>query len=100
MLNRYQDLLSRRESDLLLWVSAISRHAVPPPTDLPTILLGHPGMEPAEIPECFVAVGIPGVDHPGHWYRTDAACPLPLGQLRESGLPSVARIMGLLSQRL
>lgn len=99
-LNRHQDLLARGESDLLLWLSAISPSALPPPADVPTIVLGHPAMTLDRPPDAFVPVGIPGVDHPGHFYRTDAACPLPLGKLRESGLPPVARIMGLLGERL
>ena len=100
VLNRHQDLLARGESDLLVWVSALSPDAVPPATEVPTIVLGHPAMTFDAPPDVSIPVGIPGVDHPGHWYRTDAVCPLPLGQLRESGLPPVARIMGLLGERL
>jgi formylmethanofuran dehydrogenase subunit B len=100
VLNRWQDLIERGESDLLLWVSSLSPQALPPPCDTPTIVLGHPGMVFEEPPSLYIPVGVPGIDHPGHWYRSDAVCPLPLGQLRDVGLPSVSRIVNLLNQGL
>ncbi len=66
-----------------------------PATARPTIVLGHPGIAWERAPEVFIPVGLPGLDHPGHWYRGDAVCPLPLGQVRDLGLPSVARVIGM-----
>jgi formylmethanofuran dehydrogenase subunit B len=48
----------------------------------------------------FIPAGVPGIDHPGHWYRSDSVCPLPLRQLRESRLPSVAQIVSRLFEYL
>ncbi|MEJ2393929.1 MAG: formylmethanofuran dehydrogenase subunit B [Candidatus Thiodiazotropha sp.] len=96
VLNRWQDLIARGESDLLLWVSSLSANAVPPPSSTPTIVLGHAGMVFDEPPEVFIPVGVPGVDHPGHWYRSEGVCPLPLGQLRDIGLSPVSRIVNRL----
>jgi formylmethanofuran dehydrogenase subunit B len=92
LLNRWQDLLARGESDLLLWVSSLTSQSPPPRCEAPTIVLGHPGMAFEHAPSLFIPVGVPGVDHPGHWYRSDSVCPLPLGQLRESRFPSVAQV--------
>lgn len=100
LLNRWQDLLDRRESDLLLWVSSLSPQAPPPPWDGPTLVLGHAGMVFEKEPSLYIPVGVPGIDHPGHWYRSDGVCPLPLGQLRDVGLPPVSRIVKLLQERL
>ncbi len=100
VLNRWQDLLERGESDLLLWVSSLSAQAMPPACDCPSIVLGHAGMVFESQPDLFIPVGVPGIDHKGHWYRSDSVCPLPLGQLREVGLPAVSQIVTQLYMRL
>ncbi len=99
-LNRWQDLLARGENDLLLWVSSLSAQATPPPCEVPTLVLGHGGMVFERPPEVYIPVGVPGVDHPGHWYRSDSVCPLPLGRLRAGGPPAVSQIASLLLDRL
>ncbi len=99
LLCRWQDWLDDGECDLLLWVSALSAMA-PPPTHCPTLVLGHAATRFETPPSLFIPVGVPGVDHPGHWYRSDGVCPLPLGQLRASGLPPVSRVANGLSERL
>jgi formylmethanofuran dehydrogenase subunit B len=100
VLNRWQDQLAREESDLLLWVSSISPQQPAPESQTSTIVLGHAGMRFDKAPALFIPVGVPGIDHPGHWYRSDGVCALPLGQLRESPLPSVREIAEQLNQRL
>ena len=72
----------------------------PAATSLPSIVLGHPGMDLATPPDVFIPVGIPGSDHPGHLYRSDTSCVLPLTKLRDIGLPSVASVLGTLHDRL
>ena len=100
ILNRHQDLLARKETDLLLWINSLSPQLPPPVTDSPCIVLGHPGMTLADPPDVYIPVGVPGVDHPGHWYRSDSVCPLPLGQLRDSVLPAVSQVMAALNDKL
>jgi formylmethanofuran dehydrogenase subunit B len=97
---RWQDLIARAESDLLLWIAALSPDSLPPPSGIPSIVLGHAGMTFDKPPSLFIPVGIPGVDHPGHWYRSDGVCSLPLGKLRDSELQSVSQIINQLNQRL
>jgi formylmethanofuran dehydrogenase subunit B len=92
--------LARRESDLLLWIDALSTTIQPPATDVPTIVLGRPGVALDRVPEVYIPVGIPGIDHPGHWYRSDVVCSLPLGRLRESTAPPVDQVMSALTERL
>jgi formylmethanofuran dehydrogenase subunit B len=100
ILNRWQDLIARGETDLLLWTSSLSPEALPPESEIPTVVFGHPGMRFKTPPSVYIPVGIPGIDHHGHWYRSDAVCPLPLSKLRRSKLPSVADITNLLSKQL
>ncbi|MBT3042035.1 MAG: formylmethanofuran dehydrogenase subunit B [Candidatus Thiodiazotropha sp. (ex Codakia orbicularis)] len=97
---RWQDLLTSGESDLLLWVSSFSSLATPPPTKTPTIVLGHAGMMFEQQPSLYIPVGVPGIDHRGHWYRSDGVCSLPLGKLRDIGLPAVSLIVNQLNERL
>ncbi|MCU7814177.1 MAG: formylmethanofuran dehydrogenase subunit B [Candidatus Thiodiazotropha sp. (ex Rostrolucina anterorostrata)] len=100
LINRYQTLIAQKETDLLMWISSLSPRVVPPVTNSPTIVLGHPGMTFENDPDVYIPVGVPGVDHPGHWYRSDAVCPMPLGRLRESDLPAVSQVMMLLNDKL
>jgi formylmethanofuran dehydrogenase subunit B len=67
---------------------------------VPTILLSQARIEQAPPPEVQIPVGVPGIDHPGHWYRSDSVCPLPLGRLRSSSMPSVAEVLARLDERL
>ena len=83
-------LLARGEADVLLWISSLSEMRTPPSTGIPTILLGRAGMVSEREPEVFIPVGIPGVDHAGHLFRTDRVVALPVERLRPSALPSVA----------
>jgi formylmethanofuran dehydrogenase subunit B len=62
--------------------------------------LGHAGTVFEREPAIHIPVGVPGVDHQGHWYRSDAVCSLPLGKLREVGLPPVSHIVNLLYEKL
>ncbi len=92
-LYRYQDLIARGEVDLVIWVSSLDPKVTPPASSLPTIVLGHPGMNMGAAADVFIPVGVPGVDHPGHWYRSDTVCALPLAALVEKRAPSVADVM-------
>jgi formylmethanofuran dehydrogenase subunit B len=83
-------LLESGEADLLLWVSSFQATRTAPATALPTVVLGRAGMAFEREPAVYIPVGTPGIDHAGHLFRTDRVIVLPLGQLRESGLPSVA----------
>lgn len=99
-LYRHQTVLERGECDLLLWVQSLPIPAGAPATDRPTIVLGHPGIRLEREPEVYLPVGLPGIDHPGHWYRSDSVCPLPLGQARRGGPPSVAQVVRQMTERL
>jgi len=77
-------------ADVLLWISSFSGTRTPPATAVPTIVLGHPAMRLDRDPAVFIPVGTPGVDHAGHLFRVDRVVTLPVAQLRDSTLPSVA----------
>jgi formylmethanofuran dehydrogenase subunit B len=80
-------------ADALLWISSFSVSRTPPATSIPTIVLGREGMTLEREAEVFIPVGTPGVDHAGHYFRVDRVVALPLRQLRDSALPSVAQAL-------
>jgi formylmethanofuran dehydrogenase subunit B len=99
-LNDANFLLSNGEVDALVWVQAFNVKAVPPATDLPTIVVGRSGMTFAKEPDVFIPVGTPGIDHAGHAYRMDNVVAIRLKKLRDSGLPSTAEVLNAIDQAL
>jgi len=85
-------MLAAGEADALLWVSSFDERRAPPETDVPTLALGRAGMKLAREPEVFIPVGTPGLDHAGHFFRSDKVVALPLRQLREPVAPSVEQV--------
>lgn len=93
-------LLASGEADALLWVSSFNPERTPPQTSLPTVVFGHPDMQFTEEPTVFIPVGVPGVDHNGIAFRSDNVVSLPLTQLRDSPLPSLAAVLTAIEQAL
>lgn len=81
-------MLADGEGDLLVWVSSFGpQPAGPPATNLPTIVIGTPGIALEQTPDVFIPVGTPGLDHAGRLVRCDSVVSLPLRQLRPSPHP-------------
>ncbi|HEY8160503.1 MAG TPA: formylmethanofuran dehydrogenase subunit B [Methylobacter sp.] len=99
-LNDANFLLNNGEADALVWVQAFNAKAVPPATDLPTIVVGRSGMTFAKEPDVFIPAGTPGIDHAGHAYRMDNVVAIRLKKLRDSGLPSTADVLNAIEQAL
>jgi formylmethanofuran dehydrogenase subunit B len=81
------------EGDLLVWIASISPDLAPPPTDVPTIVLGTPGLKLSRKPAVFIPVGTPGVDEKGRLVRCDSVVSLPLKNLHRAELPRVADVL-------
>ncbi|HAZ60416.1 MAG TPA: formylmethanofuran dehydrogenase subunit B [Gammaproteobacteria bacterium] len=93
-----RQLIEDGTADLLIWISAYATRQTPPADlDCPTIVLGRSGMRFDVVPDIYIPVGTPGIDHPGRLIRTDSSVSLPLPALRESGLPSVRQVLGQLA---
>lgn len=93
-------LLAEREVDALLWIEAYDPENLPPPGDLPKVVLGRSGMKFEKPPEVYIPIGTPGIDHAGHTFRMDGGIALRLRKLRESSLPSAAEVLQRLRQIL
>ncbi len=98
--NAASRLLERGEADALLWISSFNETRLPPPADVPTIVLGRADMRCEREPEVFIPVGTPGVDHAGHFVRSDKVVTMRLGKLREGGSPPVAQVIAQIEAAL
>ncbi len=99
-MNDSQIMLNNGEADALVWVQAFNSSALPPETDLPTIVIGRSGMSFDREPDVFIPVGTPGIDHSGHAYRLDNVVAIRLKKLRDSGLPTTAEALNAIEQAL
>jgi len=86
-------MLKDGEGDLLVWIASISPDLVPPPTKIPTIVLGTPGFALKSPASVFLPVGTPGLDHAGRLVRVDTVVTLPLKNLGRAELPSTAELL-------
>jgi formylmethanofuran dehydrogenase subunit B len=93
-------MLQDKEGDLLVWIASISPELAPPKTDLPTIVLGTPGLKLATEPDVFIPVGTPGLDHAGRLVRIDNVVSLPLKDLGRADLPVAADVLASIEAAL
>jgi formylmethanofuran dehydrogenase subunit B len=93
-------MLQDKEGDLLMWIASISPELALPKTDLPTIVLGTPGLKLTKEPDVFIPVGTPGVDHAGRLVRVDNVVSLPLKDLGRADLPVAADVLGAIEAAL
>jgi formylmethanofuran dehydrogenase subunit B len=93
-------MLGDGEGDVLVWIASITPNVTPPKTDIPTIVLGTPGLKLAETPAVFIPVGTPGVDHAGRLVRCDSVVSLPLTDLGRAPLPRTADVLAAIEAAL
>ena len=85
--------------DALLWISTFNAHQ-PPPSNVPTIVIGHPNMQFDRVPDVFIPAGIPGIDHIGSIARMDNVVSLPLKKVRTSTLPTLSQVIEQVIQQI
>lgn len=101
-------LLGDGAVDGLLWISSFDPGRLPPDhaaRPLPRIVLGPPAMaqglraRPAPRDDIFIPVATPGLNAPGHLFRTDGIVVVPLAAARDDWLPRVAQVLNRLDQQ-
>ncbi len=92
-LNNGAKMLRNNETDCLLWISTYSPDDIPPETDTPTIVIGHPKMSHNKNIKVFIPVGVPGIDTRGLACRTDSVATLPLQKIRSIELPAAQEVL-------
>jgi len=96
---RAASLLGDTAVDALLWVASFGTEPARPPADVPTIVLGGPGVA-APAKGVYIPVATPGIGALGHLFRTDGVVALPLEAVRDDGLPGVPEVARALVQRV
>lgn len=97
--NTTAKLLKEREVDLLIWSAAL--RSIPPPVcDIPTIALTRPDTVLQHPVAVHIPVGIPGIDHGGHIFRSDSVTILPMKQLRQTNLMPASKVFAALREKL
>ncbi len=93
-------MLENNEADSLVWLSTYSTDDIPPQTDIPSIVLGHPNMQVSKQTTVFIPVGVPGIDSRGLACRTDSVATLPLQKIRSNDLPVASDVLNKINKML
>ncbi|MCI0401166.1 MAG: formylmethanofuran dehydrogenase subunit B [Gammaproteobacteria bacterium] len=93
-------LLAHRAVDVLIWISSFSARIPPVVPKIPIVVLAVPHLKLRQEPEVFIPVATPGVDHDGQLFRCDGVVALSVRRLRNSPLPSVAKIVAAIYESL
>ncbi|MEE9331526.1 MAG: formylmethanofuran dehydrogenase [Methylophilaceae bacterium] len=80
------------EHDALIWVNSFSPEKTVPDTGTPTVVIGNPNMKFDNEPDVFIPIATPGLDCAGTMIRVDSNVILPLKQVRETQLPTLAEV--------
>lgn len=80
------------EHDALIWVNSFSPDKPIPETNMPTIVIGNPNIKFKTEPDVFIPIATPGLDTVGTMIRVDSNVILPLKQVKESDLPTLADV--------
>jgi formylmethanofuran dehydrogenase subunit B len=98
-------LLEDRAVDGLVWISSFDPRRGPPPeaAGLPRIVMAPPAALQgcaAGTSEVFLPVATPGLNAPGHLFRTDGIAVVPLEAVRDDGLRGVDAVVTAILARL
>lgn len=88
--------MQNTKPDAQIWVNSYNADAPPSLSEVPTIVLGNtntPNMSWFSHADVFIPVATPGLDCSGTMMRVDSSISLPLKQVRESGLPTLAEVV-------
>ncbi|HQN65362.1 MAG TPA: formylmethanofuran dehydrogenase [Methylophilus sp.] len=85
--------LQDAKPDAQIWVNSYNADAPPSFCHTPTIVLGNANTSWSSHADVFIPVATPGLDCSGTMMRVDSSISLPLKQVRESGLPTLADVV-------
>ena len=90
-------VVKRGNCDLILWLGGLEDEVSLPETAVPKIVIARSDSGNSDL---FIPVGIPGVHHDAHLFRTDVAVSLYLRALQGDSLPSTAEVISSILQKL
>lgn len=93
-------LIAEQEIDSLLWISTFGPEKTAPETSLPLMVIAHPESSAASKAAVFIPVATPGIDHGGTLFRIDSSVSLPIQQLRDRVLPTLAEVLVMIENKV
>ena len=92
--------LQHNEVDAVMWISSFGTKINLPRTIAPIILLSDILVNTGRIPDVFIPVGTPGIDHKGQLIRTDNVVSLRLKEMIHGQRDRVADVLDRILQAL
>jgi formylmethanofuran dehydrogenase subunit B len=93
-------MLAENETDALLWINSFNPKRLPAENNIPNIVIGHAATQFTQEPAVFIPVATPGIEIKGIQFRSDSSVSLPLQQLRQTALPSLANVLAAIESGL
>ncbi len=85
--------LQDAKPDVQVWVNSFNADAPPSFCHTPTIVLGNANIPWGSHADVFIPIATPGLDCNGTMMRVDSSISLPLKQVRENSLPTLADVI-------
>lgn len=87
------NVLLRKETDALVWISSFDATRSIHRAKIPTIILSSTPVAYLRKPHVFIPVGTPGIDCTGQIFRTDSVVALPFKKIREINRATVGYVI-------
>lgn len=84
---------SQVEHDCVVWVNGFGIDKKAPKSDKTLIVFGNSNCQFETVPDVFIPIATPGLDCSGALFRVDSSVVLPLKQVRETSLPTLAEVL-------
>ena len=86
------ELIKNKNIELVIHINSLSMNKLELNSKLMNIVIGHPNSKFSSMPDIFIPIGIPGIDHKGIMFRTDNVVSVHLKKIRDVKLPTLQYI--------
>ena len=86
------ELIKNKNIELVIHINSLSMNKLELNSKLMNIVIGHPNSKFSSMPDIFIPIGIPGIDHKGIMFRTDNVVSVHLKKIRDVKLPTLKYI--------
>ena len=91
------ELIKNKNIELVIHINSLSMNKLELDPKLMNIVIGHPNSKFSSMPDIFIPIGIPGIDHKGIMFRTDNVVSVHLKKIRDIKLPTLKYIFDRLT---
>ncbi len=86
----FDSLRQRNDVDLIIWVGGLEQMVTLPRTQAASVVISPTTPDEADL---HIPVGVPGIHHDAHLFRTDNVVAMHIRQIIDSALPSSAGVL-------